>query len=483
MKVTLDRLRKTARLQNDKPQEVSNLSYQRFGYENDLVAEANISFTVDKLYPELRVKWKDHIKTTNQQRPSLVDFCSWLKAQAEIYDDCYSKTSSTKFPPQSWKNRVRSGVANGTPERQNTFSGSYSSRLKPANLCPKGNGQRHNLSDCSIFKALSVEERLSEVQKLKLCFFCLRPAHWLSNCAHRKQCGVNGCPRPHDALLHPLRNVTSAGSSDTTGATGLTAQGAVTSFSEHSSASHKSSSDSVLLQVVPVTLYSSRGYFNTYAMLDTGSTRSLLPADVSQNLGLNVPSQSVLLNGIQKTLELLARRVNVQVSPLNVFGTRFDVNRVLVVEHLNVPERKVDLRESQVTLLLESDVPELIVLLETRCGPNGWSMVDGRNEVPLIFKDQNVRLPENRIVAVYRLKLDRELAEAYKKTVDSDLEKGYIKKLTKEEATAPEKHKWYLPHHPVLNPRKPGKVRRVCDAASKYQGSSLNSHLLSALIC
>ena len=41
------------------------------------------------------------------------------------------------------------------------------------------------------------------------------------------------------------------------------------------------------------------------------------------------------------------------------------------------------------------------------------------------------------------------------------------------------KHQWYLPHHPVLNPSKPGKVRRVCDAAAKFQGSSLNSHLLS----
>ena len=41
------------------------------------------------------------------------------------------------------------------------------------------------------------------------------------------------------------------------------------------------------------------------------------------------------------------------------------------------------------------------------------------------------------------------------------------------------KHKWYLPHHPVLNPSKPGKVRRVCNAGAKFQGSSLNSHLLS----
>ena len=60
-----------------------------------------------------------------------------------------------------------------------------------------------------------------------------------------------------------------------------------------------------------------------------------------------------------------------------------------------------------------------------------------------------------------------------------DMEKGYIKRLAKEEAAAPVTRKLYLPHHPVINPKKPSKVRRVCDAAAKFQGSSLNSHLLS----
>ena len=38
---------------------------------------------------------------------------------------------------------------------------------------------------------------------------------------------------------------------------------------------------------------------------------------------------------------------------------------------------------------------------------------------------------------------------------------------------------WYLPHHPVINPHKPEKIREVCIAAAKYQGVALNDNLLS----
>ena len=119
--------------------------------------------------------------------------------------------------------------------------------------------------------------------------------------------------------------------------------------------------------------------------------------------------------------------------------------------------------------------------------------VDGRYEVPLIWRDDTVEVPDNFAAATQRLnflekKLNRnpELAERYRKTIDMDMEKGYIKNLTKEEATASAMHKWSngqmangLPRHPVLNPKKPEKVRRVCDAAAKFQGSLLNNQLLN----
>ena len=56
--------------------------------------------------------------------------------------------------------------------------------------------------------------------------------------------------------------------------------------------------------------------------------------------------------------------------------------------------------------------------------------------------------------------------------------KGYARKLTKDEVGTISNTTWYLPHHPVTNPNKPGKVRVVFDAAARFVGTSLNEQLV-----
>ena len=118
-------------MQNDKPQEVRNLSdvasttvwtFKKFGYESDLEDEANVSLAVDKLSQELKINWKDNTKATKLERPSLFDFSLWLKDQADICDDCYPKVSG-RFSSQPHKNKARFGVT----ERQNAFSSNFTS--------------------------------------------------------------------------------------------------------------------------------------------------------------------------------------------------------------------------------------------------------------------------------------------------------------------------------------------------------------------
>ena len=62
-------------------------------------------------------------------------------------------------------------------------------------------------------------------------------------------------------------------------------------------------------------------------------------------------------------------------------------------------------------------------------------------------------------------------------TIREDIQKGYVIPLRHNPKSRADRE-WHLPHHPVLNPNKPCKVRRVLNGASKCHGASLNKSLL-----
>ena len=78
-------------------------------------------------------------------------------------------------------------------------------------------------------------------------------------------------------------------------------------------------------------------------------------------------------------------------------------------------------------------------------------------------------------------RLDRNLGirEILQKQIEEYVVKGYAHKITKRELseTSPE-HCWNLPLNYVINPKKPGKIRMVWDAAAKSNGVSFNDSLL-----
>ena len=77
-----------------------------------------------------------------------------------------------------------------------------------------------------------------------------------------------------------------------------------------------------------------------------------------------------------------------------------------------------------------------------------------------------------------RLNKDPELRERYADTIKEENRKGYVVTVVPHDPRKRSDREWYLPHHPVVNPNKPGKVRRVLNGASKFHGTSLNKTLL-----
>ena len=112
--------------------------------------------------------------------------------------------------------------------------------------------------------------------------------------------------------------------------------------------------------------------------------------------------------------------------------------------------------------------------------------VNGHYKVGMLWKENNVVLPNNKIVAQNRLvsvlkrfKNDDNFRDMYSSAVNEYIKMGYARKLTKTESEATGPRTWYLPHHAVKNPNKPEKVRVVFDAASTYCGTSLNDNLVT----
>ena len=51
-----------------------------------------------------------------------------------------------------------------------------------------------------------------------------------------------------------------------------------------------------------------------------------------------------------------------------------------------------------------------------------------------------------------------DLSVKYKEAISTYIKEGYARKMTKEETISTSEKAWYLPHHPVFHPQKPGKV-------------------------
>jgi hypothetical protein len=112
-----------------------------------------------------------------------------------------------------------------------------------------------------------------------------------------------------------------------------------------------------------------------------------------------------------------------------------------------------------------------------------WS--NGRIQSKMLWSNEFQNLPESELMARKRLSwLQAKLVkqegvwEKYAATIQSDLDKGYVRKLSSQEAAdLRAKPHWFIPHFIVLHPDKPDRPRRVLDCAARAGGLSLNSLL------
>ena len=109
----------------------------------------------------------------------------------------------------------------------------------------------------------------------------------------------------------------------------------------------------------------------------------------------------------------------------------------------------------------------------------------GNWELPLPFKDQNVKMPNNRSQAEQRLqgllrtlKRKPQMQTDYVEFMGKMLDRGHAAPVSPK-AEEEQGKVWYLPHFGVYHPKKPGQIRVVFDSSAEFHGTSLNKELLA----
>ncbi|KAK3746525.1 hypothetical protein QZH41_016739, partial [Actinostola sp. cb2023] len=138
-----------------------------------------------------------------------------------------------------------------------------------------------------------------------------------------------------------------------------------------------------------------------------------------------------------------------------------------------------DTRDNINKAMSQEDVRALQVMEETA------KLVNGYYEVALPWRVYPPNLSNNKVLAERRLAMlkkrltkDEELHRKYSEFMQTLSGKGYAQKVPEDQLNRTELPAWYLPHHPVIHPHKPGKVRVVFDCAAKFQGTSINERLM-----
>ena len=86
----------------------------------------------------------------------------------------------------------------------------------------------------------------------------------------------------------------------------------------------------------------------------------------------------------------------------------------------------------------------------------------------MIWVDDNIQLLDNFYASLVQFKSlekglekDLNLKTQFASDIRGDVEKGYVVPVSPHDSKNRSDREWYVPHHPVSNPNKPDKARRV----------------------
>ena len=497
-------------------------NFKEYKHIGDLQSSSTLYMAVDKLPQDLKEKWWFYVDGKDEDWPDLIIFKKWLSRMAFVHEGFSAFKGEREDGDRRNTNREkRFSKTSNFSARSNL----QETKQTQSDHCPLADGT-HKIESFPSFKNMSVNDRYLAVRKERLCYGCLGKIYAIKNCKV-KACGINGCTKKHNRLLHSENQMDECSHAVNVSAATINQSNQVTSF----------------LQIVPVSVQSGGNRLTAYAFLDNGSTVSFIDQSVKNQLQAKGTHVTLNIAGIHGTQDLRTEEV-----PITIKGLHSKVHSIEAFEHpsislgnttydykelknnfrhLNVlTNRTLNLME--VGIILGQDAYEIQRPLDYRIGTRselfafltelGWvvsgpmtgkksqnvchfactedvkvakniqswwdietyaskinvvsqskkeqqaqkfleitTMFTGkRYEVGTLWSEPEPNLPNkygSALGQLYslerRFQRDPNLKELYQQSIDTDVEKRFVKILGKSEVKGTFGKEWYLPHHPV----------------------------------
>ncbi|CAK1550936.1 unnamed protein product [Leptosia nina] len=348
----LDKMRKLSRT-GENPRDICTFASQicnsvaaikalkkpRYLHSPELVKEI-----IDKMPSILRFRWYDFIAESEEDSlSSLTHVSEFLNKEA---DKCAAFATLEERKP------IR---------RQQTHSAynvvGNEGKIIPCPLCSGD----HALSECCRFEEASVQERWDIVKQNRICFKCLKGKHNKEVCK-KPPCKV--CKRLHHPMLHVSKTEIAHSSSVKGTANNIT---------------NTATRARALLKIRRVEVYGPKGSTSILALMDEGSTLTLLDSSVAKELGLKGAEKQVCVETASGNHMINRRSI---VMDLEIKGTRQTSKKILrgvsTMNNLKLAPQYLDkekiqsyrhLRGMADTLYYEAEAPKMLI------GQDNWQFI------------------------------------------------------------------------------------------------------------
>lgn len=255
---------------------------------------------VEKLVGKLGVhQAMDWMKTTKQEGRTIVKFAEYIE---ELCDRMISlRRYSLAFDARTSNAKAPKPAASG-PSKNRILLQDEIQKPPPSaplnNNCLLGCSSWHSLSNCQKFFNMSIGDRWKVVKDRRRCVSCFGK-HYSSKCRAAKKCAQPGCDRMHHPLLHRDDNVhhQMAGqpSSQTPGPSHVANSGGRKSRNNAPIliGVSREEAKTTLYGVAPVIITANGKQIKTLALMDNGSSMTLIRTDLARQLGLEGEKKDV----------------------------------------------------------------------------------------------------------------------------------------------------------------------------------------------